>query len=405
MSPVSGSSGQPLRRGGKAPTRRRGSIRARGKTSWEIRVFLGTNPETGKSEYASRTVRGTRRDAEMALTQLLKGVDDGAVTPRSGSLGELVEAWYHQRAPSLSPPVAHNYRRLIDRFILPRWGTIPLQRIRVADLDLWYSQLLRAGGVGGKPLSASSVRRVHALLRTILEQGVKWGALVANPAAAASPPRVHRRQVELKAGGEDWTRLVEAAAEVNRALPVFVRLALVTGARRGELCALRWQDVDLHKGEVRIGRALVEAGGVVTEKDTKTHQVRRVAIDAGTVALLRDYQRELDELCRSAAGTLAKEAFIFSHLPDGSKPWRPNYVTLAFCRLRDQLGLTGLRLHDLRHASASLLLASGVDVRTVSGRLGHAHASTTLDIYAHMVDRADERAANALGKLIDGVGP
>ncbi|MGC8513797.1 MAG: tyrosine-type recombinase/integrase, partial [Acidimicrobiales bacterium] len=348
--------------GGAAPARRRGSIRERGRASWEVRVFVGANPETGKSDYASRTVRGSRRDAEVELTKLLKQVDDGAITPRSGSVGELTEAWYRQRAPSLSPPVAHNYRRLIDRFILARWGATPLRRIRVADLDAWYSQLLRSGGAGGRPLSASSVRRVHAVLRSVLEQGVKWGALAANPAAAASPPPVHRRQVELKAGGDDWARLVEAAGEVNRALPVFVRLALATGARRGELCALRWRDVDLSRGEVRIGRAIVEAGGVVTEKDTKTHQVRRVSIDPGTVEMLREYRSELGELCTSAGGALSKDAFIFSHQPDGSTPWRPNYVTLAFCRLRDRLGLDGLRLHDLRHASASLMQMSDVVV-------------------------------------------
>jgi integrase len=210
--------------------------------------------------------------------------------------------------------------------------------------------------------------------------------------------------VELVAGGDDWVRLVEAAAAVNRGLAVFVRLALATGARRGELCALRWCDVDLSRGVVRIASALVEAAGVVTEKDTKTHQVRRVSVDAATTALLGEYRGELEELCASAGGTLSKDAFVFSHQPDGSTPWRPNYVTLAFCRLRDRLGLDGLRLHDLRHASASLMLASGVDVRTVSGRLGHAHASTTLDIYAHMIHQADERAATALGALLDGAG-
>ena len=385
--------------------RRRGSIRARGSASWEVRVFVGVNRETGRRDYASHTVRGSRHDAEIELTKLLKRVDEGAITARSGSTGELVEAWYGQRAPSLSPPVAHNYRRIIDRFILPRWGTTPLRALRVVDLDAWYAQLLRSGGAGGGALSASSVRRVHAVLRSALEQGVKWGFIGVNPAAATSPPPVHRLPVELVAGGDDWVRLVEAAAAVNRALAVFVRLALATGARRGELCALRWCDVDLSRGVVRIASALVEAAGVVTEKDTKTHQVRRVSVDAATTALLGEYRGELEELCASAGGTLSKDAFVFSHQPDGSTPWRPNYVTLAFCRLRDRLGLDGLRLHDLRHASASLMLASGVDVRTVSGRLGHAHASTTLDIYAHMIHQADERAATALGALLDGAGP
>ncbi len=363
---------------------------------------MGFDAEGGRRQYVSRTVHGDRRQAEVELTKLLRQVDEGAITPRSGSVGELCDAWYRQRCQVLSPPVAYNYRRIIDRFILPRWGATALSRLRVVDIDAWYAELLRGGGVGGRPLSASSVRRVHALFRTILEQGVRWGFLASNPAAASSPPPVRRHQVELAAAGTDFARLIEEAARVNGALPVFMRLALATGARRGELCALRWQDVDLRRGEVRIGRAIVEAGGVVTEKDTKTHQVRRVSIDRGTVAMLDAYRGEVDGILRSVGSSLSKEAFVFSHEPDGSKPWRPNYVTLAFCRLRDRLGLQGLRLHDLRHASASLLLASGVDVRTVSGRLGHAHASTTLDVYAHLIRQADQRAAGAIGELLDG---
>ncbi len=382
--------------------RRRGSIRQRGKASWEIRAFAGIDPSSARRLYVTRTVRGTRRDAEVELTKLLKHLDDRSITPGTGSLGELVEAWYSFRAPSLSPPVAHNYRRLIDRFILPRWGSTPLSRIRPAELDAWYAKLLSSGGAKGQALSASSVRHIHALLHTALEQGVKWGAIVANPASAASPPSVHRRQVELKAGQNDWGRLIEAASEVNEALAIFVRLALVTGARRGELCALRWRDVDLSRAEVFIRAALVQVNAVVTEKDTKTHQVRRVSIDEATVQMLNEYRERLEEICKTAGGRLKEDSFVFSHDPEGSTPWRPNYVTLAFCRIRDRLGLSGLRLHDLRHASASLMLANGVDLRTVSARLGHAQSSTTLDIYAHVIPGADQKAAKALGDLLGG---
>lgn len=274
-----------------------------------MRAFVGVDPGSAKRLYVSRSVRGTRRDAEVGLTKLLKQLDDGAITARSGSVGELVETWYSHRAPSLSSPVAHNYRRLIDRFILPRWGATSLRRIRVADIDAWYLKLLSAGGARGQPLSPSSVRRIHALFRTMLEQAVKWGALVANPASAASPPPVHRRQVELKATQADWARLVDAAREVNDALALFIRLALASGARRGELCALRWRDIDLFRCEVFIGAALVEAKGVVTEKDTKTHQVRRLSIDEGTIEMLRQHRERLEEICKTSGGMLRKRCF------------------------------------------------------------------------------------------------
>jgi integrase len=116
--------------------RRRGSIRSRGTRSWEIRVFIGVEPETGRRNYASATVHGSRRDAEVELTKLLRHVDEGAMAPRSGTVGELVEAWYRLREPTLSPPVSANYRRIIDRHVLPRFGQTPLRRLRVSDLDL-----------------------------------------------------------------------------------------------------------------------------------------------------------------------------------------------------------------------------------------------------------------------------
>jgi integrase len=183
-------------------------------------------------------------------------------------------------------------------------------------------------------------------------------------------------------------------------LPVYLRLALATGARRGELCGLRWKDVRFGDGAIRIRRSLVEVNGAVIEKDTKTHQVRTVAVDSGTIEVLKEYRDERSVLCVDAGGALSEDAFVFSHYPDGRIPWRPNYVTLAFCRLRDELGLKAFRLHDLRHLCASLLLGQGVDVKTVSARLGHAQTSTTLDIYAHLMSQADEAAAGMLGEIL-----
>jgi integrase len=162
--------------------------------------------------------------------------------------------------------------------------------------------------------------------------------------------------------------------------------------------------VDLTKGVIQIGRSLVEAAGVVTEKDTKTHQVRRVSVDATTKELLSEYHSKVLTLCVDAGGHLPDNSFVFSHDPEGRTPWRPGYVTAAFCRLRNELGMRSLRLHDLRHASASFLLAGGVDVKTVSVRLGHAQTSTTLDIYAHMINQADDRAASMLGAFLDEKG-
>jgi integrase len=154
------------------------------------------------------------------------------------------------RRAGLSPAVAAEYRRLLDRRILPRWADTPVRRLRTADLDAWYSQLRRSGGVSGGELSPNSVNRIHAVLRRSLAQAVKWGWITINPAAQATPPRVRRDALEIPSP-DDVGRLIAAPARV-KAAPVFLRIAATTGARRGELCALRWRDVDLEQGTLHI---------------------------------------------------------------------------------------------------------------------------------------------------------
>ena len=156
------------------------------------------------------------------------------------------------------------------------------------------------------------------------------------------------------------------------------------------------------KRRLTIERGIVQRGGELIEKDTKTHQVRRVSLDEATLAVLEQHRDRCQQLAAECGAELTGDSYLFSHEVDFSQPWRPNYATLAFGRLRDKLDLDGVKLHHLRHFSATQLLSLGIDVRTVSGRLGHANASTTLDIYAQFVEQSDEKAADALGALLDG---
>jgi integrase len=145
----------------------------------------------------------------------------------------------------------------------------------------------------------------------------------------------------------------------------------------------------------------VEVKRQVIEKDTKTHAERRLTLDHGSLDVLAAYREDVEAALAFAGVKLSRDAFVFSHQPDGLRPWRPNYVTLAFVRLARRECLEGLRLHDLRHFAATTMLVGGIDVRTAAGRLGHAQSSTTLDIYAHFVRAADERAAAAIGSALD----
>jgi len=378
-----------------------GSIRQRGKESWELRVFVGRDPATDKKQYLTKTFRGTRRDAERELARLVVQADDGQVAVRGGTLAELCEQWYAHREADWSPATAYNYRKILDRRIIPRFGSTQLRKLRTVEIDAWYADLRKQGGKGGRPLDADTVKRIHNVLHVALKQGVRWGFLTVNPSDNATQPRATKHEAVLPEPA-DVLHLVETSAKVNYALPYFLRLAAVTGARRGELCGLQWKHVDQKRRQLTITRSILQLPGTpLIEKDTKSHASRRIGLDGRTLALLTELRQKQADRAASFEATIKDDGYVFSHEIDASKPWKPGYATLAFGRLAKQLDLTGVRLHDLRHFVATLMLSNGQDVRTVSGRLGHANAATTLSVYAHFVDAADHKAADWLGGLLD----
>lgn len=147
-------------------------------------MLQGRDESTGKYRYGTKTFRGGRREAERELARLVTDVDDGVSTANSGTVGAFCEKWFEHAALGLSPKVAFEYRRLLDRHIIPKWGSTSLRRLRTSDLDAWYGQLRKSGSAVRGPLAPNSVIRVHGVLRRLLNQGVKWGWLSVNPAAA-----------------------------------------------------------------------------------------------------------------------------------------------------------------------------------------------------------------------------
>jgi len=181
---------------------------------------------------------------------------------------------------------------------------------------------------------------------------------------------------------------------------VLLWLAATTGARRGGLCALRWPSVDLDAAELVVARNLIVRGGQLVEKDTKTHAARRIALHTDSLALLEEHRRRCAQRAQACGLPLAPDAFVFSFDPASRHPMNPDSVTHRFGRLATQLGLHA-RLHDLRHYAATQLIAGGVDVRTVSGRIGHAGGgATTLRVYTHFQAAPDRRAAELLEQTL-----
>ncbi len=190
------------------------------------------------------------------------------------------------------------------------------------------------------------------------------------------------------------------ARDEDPELGLFLRLAVVLGARRGELCGLKWRDVDLDNGEVFIASGVVRvAGRPLIDKDTKTHAKRRVAVGASTVELLKAQRVRQAEAALASGTHLAPDAYLFSRSADGRSAISPDGISHRFQELAADLGVRA-RLHDLRHFMVTQLVAGGVDWRTVSGRAGHADGHMTLATYAHFEQAQDRQAAEFMESLL-----
>lgn len=368
-------------------------------------MSAGFDPKTGKRVQHTRTVRGTKREAEAELAALVVKVNEGMVVDSRASFGELLDAWLDRARADLSPSTVRTTQFYANLYIRPSLGKVPLRKLTTARLDKLYGDLRSGGGKGGAPLAPRTVRRVHNVIHGVLEQGVRWGWLSVNPASKTSLPKLGRLDIRPPAP-EEVSRILEAADADDPDFGMLLRLAAASGARRGEICGLRWTDVDLAGGALLIRRGVVLGpGGIVVEKDTKTHAARRMALDGTTVAQLRLHRTRWQEWLELVGKPWSEECFVFSYDGGAATPITPERVTRRFRRLCNRLELEHVRLHDLRHYVATRLIAAGVPVRTVSGRLGHADASTTPNIYSHFVEATDQEAAALLGLLLDGGSP
>lgn len=375
----------------------RGSMRRRGRDAWELRVYLGTDPATGRQRWATRTVHGSQRFAQGQLSELAE--EAGYARLRAGKLSDLFDAWFKAASPGWARTTVSHTRSVIDCYLKPHLGHLHVAKLITEDIDDFYGHLLRAGGRRDQPLAPGTVARVHGVLHRALAQAVRWEWIWLNPASNASPPRVPPAEIRPPS---PWqvVRLLEAVREDDPALFCFLRLAASTGARRGQLLALRWEAVHWEAGAIAFTRALIQGPNGPELRPTKTHRTHRADLDRGTLEVLRSHRARAETRASADGVNLADDSFVFSSEPDGRRPWQPNWVTKRFIAHRRAAGLESFRLHDLRHFMATQMLAAGVPIATVAQRLNHARASTTLNVYAHAIPGGDRAAAEALAALL-----
>jgi len=373
----------------------RGTVRERQPGVWEVRVYVGRDPVTNAPRQVSRTVRGGKRAAQSKVAELVAEAKQGRLGGTDASVALLLERHLEALArKGSSASYLYRVRGLVDGKIRPTLGAKTVRKLTAWDLDNFYA------GLADEGLSASSIRQAHAVLSGALGQAVKWGWVPLNVAKAASPPVVRSARI-VPPTVDEVRALVAAAERRDPVLAALVMLAAIIGARRGELCALRWTDVDLGAGTVRISRSVMDLPGRVEEKSTKTHQERTVALGDVGVALLGAHRGQVLERAKLGEADLAPDAFVFSARLDGASPVRPGTVSKFFGRVRDELELPHVHLHSLRHFMATQLAARGdVSARTLAGRLGHADASVSLKVYSAFFPPADLEAADHVGRVL-----
>ena len=288
-----------------------GSVRQRGTNSWELRIYQGVDPENGKERWATKTVRGSRRFATAQLREFRQVAICGRI--RAGTVAELLTQWTEAASPGWAATTKRETKSLIDRHLIPCLGHLAIAKLTTADIDDFYGHLLRRGGKDERPLAPGTVQRTHVVLHRALARAVRWNWIWVNPASQSSPPRAVPPEIR-PPSPEAVTNLLSYVARRDRAFHLFLVLAATTGARRGELLALRWMDVDLVTNTVSFQRSLVEGAAGPVLAPTKTRRSHRVALDQATADALDGFHD--DEMSRGRGSRIISSSPLVNSVSD-----------------------------------------------------------------------------------------
>ncbi len=373
---------------------KRGQIRRRGKDRYQIRIYLGRDA-SGKRKWHTETVLGTRRNAERTLTAKLQKLDMGKLTEVTRETVEgYLRRWLETAASQSVRSQTHSsYKQLLEKYVIPALGTRRLAQLSPLEVQELINDLNKRG------LGSRTVRYIIGVFRQALQQAVRWRLLPSNPAETGNltlPRQTRTEQRWLSA--DEVRKLLEAAAD-NR-LSALWHVAVMTGLRPGEYRALTWEDVDLEAALLRVRRTLSTDGKNFSEPKTK-RSARTVTLPPSTVQVLRNHKRRQAEERLKAGRDYDDRGLVFC-TASGRPIEHNNLVHYHFHPLLKKAALPRIRLYDLRHTNASLLLEVGENLKVVSERLGHSTITLTADVYAHVSQGMQAKAAERLEKSISG---
>ncbi|HEX3795071.1 MAG TPA: site-specific integrase [Acidimicrobiales bacterium] len=380
---------------------------------FSLRAYVGRSP-SGSPRYLSETYRHPRPDGGIAeARRRLRKLEQKAAKQKSTiSFAALLNDWLdHTRTIGRSPTTVAGYEwrcRLISEAL----GDVVADTLTAKQLDQWYGQLLREGR------SPADVRGFHRVISAALNRGEQWGTISKNVARRADPPRVPAPEISPPSADRVATLIGLAECSRSTELADLIRWAVLTGCRRGEICALRWSRVDWENARVRVSRSIWQVNKDIGEKDTKGQAARWVSVGEVGLTILRGRQERARAIAEAVGVTVGPDAYVWSSDESGLEPMHPDRLTQGFTRLcrtaekpaaklAKEAGRElsederwNYRLHDCRHFAATALIEGGMSLVAVSKILGHAQVSTTGNVYGHGNIEGDQRASDILGATL-----
>ena len=369
-----------------------GNIRKRKDGRWEGRYTVGHDPVTGKQIF--KNVLGkTQAEVKEKLKKAL--IEAGQVDiAKAGkyTVGTWMDEWFENVAKIKVRASSHQtYRGYIDNHIKPNIGNIPLEKLTTMDLQKFYRKLLIKGRVDRieskdqpKGLSAKTVRNINQVISSAMDLAVAQKIILTNPTDACELPKVEHQEMQTIPAEQLQAFLLEARAS---GVYEMYYIELATGLRRGELLGLKWADIDWKNGVIKVRRQIARIDGKLVEAPLKTkNSYRAVSISPQAIEVLKQQKAKTND------------EYVFPS-PNGG-PISPDSVRHMLHRVLERAGIPKVRFHDLRHTFATVALQNGVDIKTVSGMLGHFSAGFTLDTYAHVTTAAQKEAAQTMENVL-----
>ena len=336
----------------------------------------------------------TKRDATHAFNEHKVKMDKGTqVLPSEYTFAQWLDYWYKDIIlPQIEETTAYGYRGMIENYLKPQLGEIRLQKLTARDIQQYYTWLMDE-----KELSPNTVIKHHNLLTNTLNAAERQEYITKNPMRAVSPPKKRQREAKFYTP-EQLGILLDKAVGTRLELPVFICAYL--GLRRGELCGLRWSDVDLEHQTITIENTRTQAGKKEIEKGTKTASSTRTLYLPDTLCDMLKAAKEHQQACRAEYKNAYDDNDYVVVMEDG-RPFRPNYLSELFGKFLADNDLPKIVLHELRHTFASLSNQAGIPAYNIGKALGHSTPATTQKIYTHLLDQTHTQAVEGVAAIAD----